>query len=236
MRLFLLSLFAISSVALVFAVTNPTPQDFDYLVVDQPASSSEFVVVDPPPASPAYEHQYDHMHSHNQEFAHSHDDEQEHEHDFCGTNWVWQTLINSNPDVLARHNQLEEEYYRDRKNASSQRNGGPPYTIPVVFHIVHQGGPENISDAAIQTSLDFLNQSFANTGPYDPTTGVPTDVSFCLAKRTPEGTLSSGIERINNSLSSLDMSEDLQLKNLSRYDPTQYLNIWVVGDICGSIG
>ncbi|MEL6832083.1 MAG: M43 family zinc metalloprotease [Bacteroidota bacterium] len=234
MRLFLLSLFAISSVALVFAVTNPPHQDFDYTVVDQPSSSTHFVVVDPPPSSSGYEHQHEHMDG--QECTHSHDDDTEHEHDFCGTNWVWQTLISSNPEVLERHNQLEEEYYRDRKNASSQRNGGPPYTIPVVFHIVHQGGPENISDAAIQTSLDFLNQSFANTGPYDPTTGVPTDISFCLAKRTPEGTLSSGIERINNSLTSLDMSQDLQLKNLSRYDPTQYLNIWVVGDICGSIG
>lgn len=156
------------------------------------------------------------------------------EQDYCGTNYAWQRLLNDAPHLVEEQERLEDAYYRDRKDAQAQRMDGPPYTIPVVFHIIHEGGTENISDAAIQTSLDYLNQSFANTGPYDPGTGVPTDIDFCLAKRTPEGTLSSGVERVNNALTNLNMSDDVTMKNLSRYDPTQYLNIWVVKEICSS--
>lgn len=155
---------------------------------------------------------------------------------YCGANLAWQRLLSETPGLLEEQEQLEAAYVRDQKTSEIQRTAGPPYTIPVVFHIVHDGGTENISDAAVQTSLDFLNQSFANEGPYDSGTGVPTEIQFCLAKRTPEGTISSGIERINHPLTNLNMNEDLDLKDLSRYDPTQYLNIWVVREICGSIG
>ena len=45
----------------------------------------------------------------------------------------------------------------------------PPYVLPIVFHIIHENGPENIPDADVQRSVDFLNQALANTDYYDPT-------------------------------------------------------------------
>ncbi|WP_020539173.1 M43 family zinc metalloprotease [Lewinella cohaerens] len=153
--------------------------------------------------------------------------------DYCGSNLAWQRLMEQQPDLLQLQESLEEAYYQDQQ-AASLKTAAPPYTIPVVFHIVHQGGTENIPASSIQLSLDHLNQSFANAGPYDPSTGVATNIDFCLAKRKPDGSLSSGIERVNDPLTTLNMSDDLALKNLSRYDPTQYLNIWVVDEICSS--
>ncbi|MGH1435399.1 MAG: M43 family zinc metalloprotease [Lewinella sp.] len=153
--------------------------------------------------------------------------------DYCGSNLAWQRLMEQQPDLLLLQESLEEAYYQDQQTASL-KTAAPPYTIPVVFHIIHQGGTENIPATSIQLSLDHLNQSFANAGPYDPSTGVATNIDFCLAKRKPDGSLSSGIERVSDPLTALNMSDDLALKNLSRYDPTQYLNIWVVDEICSS--
>lgn len=157
------------------------------------------------------------------------------ESDYCGSNLAWQRLLQQQPELLQQQEVLEEAYYQNQQTALL-KTVAPPYTIPVVFHIIHQGGAENIPATAIQLSLDHLNQSFANAGPYDPSTGVATNIDFCLAKRKPDGTLSSGIERISDPLTNLNMNDDLALKNLSRYDPTQYLNIWVVDEICGSNG
>src|SRR5690554_2347838 len=34
------------------------------------------------------------------------------------------------------------------------------YTIPVVFHIIHQGGPENISDEQVLNALQHMNDDY----------------------------------------------------------------------------
>ena len=36
-------------------------------------------------------------------------------------------------------------------------------TIPIVVHIIHQGGPENIPNAQVQTAIAYLNAAFANS-------------------------------------------------------------------------
>ncbi|MEL6986906.1 MAG: M43 family zinc metalloprotease, partial [Bacteroidota bacterium] len=110
-----------------------------------------------------------------------------------------------------------------------------PKELPVVIHIIHQNGSENISDAMVNRGMDHLNQAFANIGYYDPATGVNTEISFCLAKTDPQGNATNGIVRINNSLTNMDAStDDLSIKNLSRWDPTKYINIWLVNEICRS--
>lgn len=69
---------------------------------------------------------------------------------------------------------------------------GSVYTIPVVFHVIHLGEPvgigSNISSARMLQALSDLNDQFTNVG-----------IDFCLAKRTPEGTATSGINRVNGS-------------------------------------
>ena len=37
------------------------------------------------------------------------------------------------------------------------RGGETTYVIPVVFHIIHDNGPENISDAQVQDAIRILN-------------------------------------------------------------------------------
>src|SRR5690554_2743708 len=44
--------------------------------------------------------------------------------------------------------------------ASSNSRGTITYTIPVVFHILHVGGPENISDEQVLNALNHMNEDF----------------------------------------------------------------------------
>jgi PKD repeat protein len=104
-------------------------------------------------------------------------------------------------------------------------------TLPVVVHIIHNGGPENISDAQVQQGIAQLNAAFeASVG-----TGVNTEVQFCLAQRDPQGQTTSGITRDQSALTIMDLeSQDIALKNLNRWAPTCFINIWVVAAINSS--
>ena len=58
--------------------------------------------------------------------------------------------------------------------------------IPVVVHVIHDGGTNNISDAQIQSQIAILNEDFRKkiaTNGYG--NGVDTDIEFCLAKKDP---------------------------------------------------
>lgn len=106
-------------------------------------------------------------------------------------------------------------------------------TLPIVVHIIHDNEEENINDAQVIQGIEYLNQAFANTDYYDQNTGVSTDIQFCLAQRTPDGIETSGINRIQSSLTEMTVeTQDILLKNLIRWQPKDYINIWLVREIC----
>ncbi|MGN6163633.1 MAG: hypothetical protein ACTHOF_03755, partial [Flavisolibacter sp.] len=74
-------------------------------------------------------------------------------------------------------------------------------TIPVVVHIVLPN-PFMVTDADVQAQIDRLNLDFSGFNP--DSTNAPSQflavrghsqIQFCLAKRTPGGQPTSGIER-----------------------------------------
>ncbi len=147
---------------------------------------------------------------------------------------------------LLLEQQLQDEEYAHKHQAFEKRlkaqiengqiaNYRALYTLPVVVHVIHQGGAENISDAQVLQAIDDLNAAFANDGYYDQGTGLDTEIQFCLAQRDPDGNPTSGINRVNNALTSLTLeTQDVAMKDLSRWNPLEYINIWVVGEICSS--
>lgn len=129
--------------------------------------------------------------------------------------------------------ELEDEWAKAAGKTSDKSVAAPPYVLPIVFHIVHENGTENIPDTDILRSVDYLNQALANTDYYDPATGVATDIQVCMARRTPDNQTTNGINRIVSPLTSLDSDDDRTLKDLSRWEPRDYVNVWVVKEICG---
>ena len=84
---------------------------------------------------------------------------------------------------------------------------GVVYKIPVVFHVLHNNGPENISDEQILDALSIMNRDFRllnqdanNVQPEFQ--GMPTDVEveFLLATKAPNGQCFKGITRTVNAI------------------------------------
>ncbi|MBL7797833.1 MAG: hypothetical protein JNJ90_15160, partial [Saprospiraceae bacterium] len=150
----------------------------------------------------------------------------------CGADPMRHRLFEQQPALRIRHEHWEQQRH-DRLaqgTAEAAKNADAAlYTIPVVVHIVHQNGVENISDAQVAAGIQMLNAAFANTGYYDQGNGAATPFRFCLARRKPDGSATSGINRIASPLTDLIMeTQDLPLKNLSRWNPEHYLNVWLV--------
>lgn len=115
--------------------------------------------------------------------------------------------------------------------------GSNPLIVPVVFHVIHQNGPENVSDTVLLAEIEALNQYFSNSGPYYQPNGVDVGIQFCLATIDPYGNPTSGITRdysshavVNYGASAIN---DMYMKNVNRWNPYRYLNIWIVKEVLG---
>lgn len=110
-------------------------------------------------------------------------------------------------------------------------------TIPVVVHVIHNGDAvgsnENISDARVLSQITVLNQDFrrmlGTPGYNTNAVGADVEIEFCMAKRTPTGTATSGIDRVQRTVASYATESSVEtMKAATQWDPTQYFNIWVV--------
>lgn len=106
--------------------------------------------------------------------------------------------------------------------------------IPVVVHVIHTGGSENISDLQIQSQIEVLNEDYGKlVGTNGDGNGVDTKVRFCLAKKDPNGNCTNGIVRVYSTLANHQTYERPLLKELSFWDNARYMNIYVVKSITG---
>ncbi len=153
-------------------------------------------------------------------------------------------------------NQSIFEYAKQYYSNNSKPENAPPYTIPVVVHLIIPpgigiGNGNNLTDAQVANGLELLNQSFANSSVFKTTDGVDMGISFCLAKRDPLGKPTNGITRNESSLVAevtpctpfgTNANSDAAIKALNNWDCKQYLNIWLVTDLynttfgCGLAG
>ncbi len=106
------------------------------------------------------------------------------------------------------------------------------YTIPVVFHVLHQNGSENIADAQIADAIAILNAHYdAPTATIDPpfdAIAADMDIAFALASMDPDGDPTNGIDRIETPLTNGAGTYGTYLNPWPR---NRYLNIWVVNSL-----
>lgn len=158
---------------------------------------------------------------------------------YCGTDQMKQMLQQRNPSVSHAEDHTNLTIYNSI--LSGERNNfkfnGSVYTIPVVFHIMHDNGPENIADSIVQQGINELNLRFQNSFPYFDSTGHQVNIQFCLASVDPQGNPTSGITRHQTALTNflLTTDNDIDLKNIARWSPDLYYNVYVVANITGFI-
>ena len=143
------------------------------------------------------------------------------------------------PGQEARRQFLENFTHNYSTNQSVQSSVN--LLIPIVFHVVHDNGVENISDAQIHESIVQLNEDYAAVNPelvdvHPNFTDLVANVGFefRLAQLDPNGEPTTGINRIQSELTY--NGSDIALKQMIQWDPTMYLNIWVVYSSNGSNG
>jgi PKD repeat protein len=160
---------------------------------------------------------------------------------------VYNQQVAMDPSRAVRLAEIEQQVQSwIAKNGN--RRGGNVITIPIVFHVVHNGqaigtGP-NISDAQVLSQIDVLNEDFRRLNADSINTPAPfqavasdCEIEFCLATLDPSGQPTSGIHRYNGGQSAWDISSaDGTLKPATIWDRDDYLNIWTVNLGGGLLG
>lgn len=148
----------------------------------------------------------------------------------CGTPEHEQKMRARYPQIA----QTEAELELETRNFSEERSAPPVYVIPVVFHIIHQNGAENIPDANIYDQMRILNEDFRkmNADTSDivqqfKSRAADAEIEFRLAQKDPNGNCTNGIDRIYSALTN-NADDDSKLNPWPR---NKYLNIWVVKSI-----
>ncbi|REJ84323.1 MAG: hypothetical protein DWQ33_03185 [Bacteroidetes bacterium] len=147
--------------------------------------------------------------------------------------------FSNRPDFKGRENKMNQLIYNYlTSQPQHQRTGNVPLIIPVVFHVIHQNGPENVHDSVLIKEIDALNAYFSNSGPFYDSTGTNVNIQFCLASVDPWGNPTNGITRNVSVYADVNWTfgfnlTDDSMKNVSRWNPYRYMNIWIIRSVTG---
>jgi PKD repeat protein len=160
----------------------------------------------------------------------------------CGTTEATQELYRQHPELIKQEEAYNAALAQKIAAKAQQRSASSDqvYVIPVVFHIIHTNGDENIPDANIQDEIDILNRDYRklntaeidlikNKTPNSPFDTLASDirVEFRLAQIDPHGNCTNGIERIYSPLTNFASDRS----KLNPWPREKYLNVWVVRTI-----
>ena len=162
----------------------------------------------------------------------------------CATDEVMKEYYNANPEAKKQFDefnvvtkQLTKKYEEMRNKGDLTRFKSPTaakYIIPVVFHILHQNGPERINAAQCQSALDIANEDFNGLNSdwnsidanFDGIKDV-VDIEFCLATKDQFGNATDGTSYHEDGACGRSAAE------LTKYawDNKMYMEVYVVRDV-----
>ena len=169
----------------------------------------------------------------------------------CATDEYNAQLLENNSRMMgsdAYENMIAPKIAQIKEQIANNPNRALQFTIPVVVHVIHNGEPigvgANISDAQVISQIQVLNEDFrrmiGTRGFNSDPNGADVEVEFCLAKQTPDGCVTNGIDRIDMSAVSTSWSgpggnTDTVLKPATYWDASLYMNMWSVNFSDGSL-
>lgn len=159
---------------------------------------------------------------------------------YCATDDINREYAAKHPGISIVDARLEADIQAQLKNMNLSgvvRKGTADTTvinIPVVVHVVHDYGAEYVSDNAIYTMINELNELYNKRNaslsgiiaPFVPLIGNG-HIRFYLATKDPQGNPTHGITRRR---SYLTRGGDDQAK-FDLWNPSSYLNIWFINTI-----
>lgn len=162
----------------------------------------------------------------------------------CGQKEFTQQLYMLQPELKKRHDAQEGLLYmqhtqRLKAMSEASKLSNNTVMLPIVIHIVHNNGQENISDAQVKQGIKYLNDAFAAKGFYITNGSTNTNIQFCIAERDPDGNATNGITRNVSAYTAMGgdnyAADDQHVKNSNRWNPYNYINVWLVQSIPGDV-
>ncbi len=165
----------------------------------------------------------------------------------CGAMQVYEQLAEAYPSYRANQERINETTLRSIATGSVQKAVRRLIKIPVVVHVVHKRGVQNIAKSQINSQIKVLNRDFRGTNPdVGEVPGVWTGligdskVQFALARKDPKGKPTSGITRTETNRDAFSAVGDPVKKRSTGGAPAwptdRYLNIWVCNLADGLLG
>lgn len=153
----------------------------------------------------------------------------------CGSHEMMKKVWAENPGLREDMEHLMSTYTEKR---TINNKSVTVRIIPIVFHIVHEYGAENIDDSQVYDQMAILNEDYrklnadtaAVVSPFDTIIGDAM-IEFRLATVDPWGNCTNGIEHIYNH----QTNQGDDYSKLHQWNRRNYLNVWVVKTI-GSAG
>ncbi len=161
----------------------------------------------------------------------------------CTTHSLTDEAIKDNPEAIQRMHELEEftKDYIASENANKGTSNAAVKIIPIVFHIIHTGGSENITYEQIEDAVRIINRDYqkmnADTSEvaaaFQGIIGNP-QVEFRLARLDPNGNCTNGVTRTFSDFHK--GASDADIKGLISWDSRKYLNVFTVSTIQSGAG
>jgi PKD repeat protein len=162
----------------------------------------------------------------------------------CGFDAIHKDLLEKDP--VYRQKTIDFDNYAATYAPS---RSGTVYKIPCVVHVMSTNNAlTEVTDDQIRQAIREMNEMLRKVpGTKGDGNGTDTEVEYALAVRDPNGNCTNGIVRVNMTGNSTYMNfgvrrqtsngiSDTDLKNISRWSPSNYYNIWLVSEIDNNEG
>jgi PKD repeat protein len=154
----------------------------------------------------------------------------------CATFEYMRDVQMKDPQFVQNQQILEQAY--EYAKLHPQKSSQTKRIIPIVFHILHNGGIENIAKERVLEQVAILNKDFQRlntdtnkTNSIYKSVAADCEIEFRLAQIDPNGNCTDGIVRVKTLLT---YNADDAIKSVSRWPNNKYFNVWVVETISGA--
>ncbi|HTE13061.1 MAG TPA: choice-of-anchor J domain-containing protein [Chitinophagaceae bacterium] len=165
----------------------------------------------------------------------------------CETMEELDKLIHNNPGILeqwrAEGQRQYNAYLKRQQDARGERIEAGEIIIPIVFHIVDSAQRQAwVTDRDVYEQVELLNIAYSGKKADTYKGLIPQEITdrvgripvkFVLARRKPDGSLSSGIERRVAASPDHVNIKATATGGLDAWDVTKYVNVWC-GTFSGS--
>lgn len=150
---------------------------------------------------------------------------------FCPSEEIRQNALNTNAELMRRFQQNEinfQDFETKLKLGKVLADG--TVEIPVIVNVIYKSNAENVSDARIAEQIETLNEDFGGTNA--DAMKIPNEFQTVAAGDTK---VKFRLEQVNRKKTSKtswatnDAMKKTSQGGLDATNPTNYLNLWVVG-------